>query len=183
MDRLPLTGYEVDLRRRVVYGEGTTIRLTSREAELLGYLAARPGTAVSRDELLSEVWGYGPHTVTRAVDDTMKRLRPKIEADPRRPLHLITQTTQKTFGKQAKYSLSQHLSSSLTGRRRAPDLSVDTGANALWSPPVSPETSIKRGSPMAQNSSPKIACHQAGASRPPCAFGQCGVSQPRSASA
>ena len=90
MYRLPLTGCEVDVDRRIVYRNGHTARLTTREAELLQYLAARPGAAISRGELLQEVWGYGPQTITRAVDDTMKRLRPKVEADPKNPVHLIT---------------------------------------------------------------------------------------------
>jgi len=90
MVRLPLNGCEVDVDRRIVYRDESTTRLTTREAELLQYLAARPGTAITREELLHEVWGYGPRTISRAVDDTMKRLRPKVELDPKNPLHLIT---------------------------------------------------------------------------------------------
>jgi len=87
---LRLRACSVDLRRRVVSKNGDERRLTTREAELLGYLASKPGSTVTRDELLREVWGYQRTVNTRAVDDTMKRLRPKVEADPRRPNHLIT---------------------------------------------------------------------------------------------
>ena len=64
--------------------------LTTLEAALLGYLADHAGAAVSREELLDHVWGYHSGALTRAVDHTVKRLRPKIEPDPARPQHLIT---------------------------------------------------------------------------------------------
>lgn len=79
-----------DTETRVVERGGDKARLTTKEAALLGYLAARPGQSVSREELLTEVWGYAPTAQTRAIDHTMSRLRGKIEADPSQPKHLQT---------------------------------------------------------------------------------------------
>jgi hypothetical protein len=65
-----------------------------------------------------------------------------------RPLNFVRQATGMERAAET-YGLGHHLSSGLSGRR-GKHLSVETnGSNALWSPPVSPEVSIKRGSPMA----------------------------------
>lgn len=86
-----LVDRRVDLVRQVVVlGDGTTVSLTTREAELLAYLAARPDDDVSREELLDQVWSYRASYATRAVDVTMRRLRAKIEPDPQTPVHLIS---------------------------------------------------------------------------------------------
>ena len=57
---------------------------------MLCYLAARPGRAVSREELLVQVWGYAPEVTSRAPDTTVRRLREKIEAVAASPEHLLT---------------------------------------------------------------------------------------------
>lgn len=88
---LHLTERIVDLgRQEVVRGGEIVDTLTTREAELLAWLVARPGRAVGRDELLREVWGYRSSAVTRTVDNTVLRLRAKIELDPARPRHVLT---------------------------------------------------------------------------------------------
>jgi len=80
----------VDLDARLVSWEGGQDRLTPTEAKLLGYLHDRLGQAVSRDELLEQVWGYAPSVRSRTVDTTVRRLRNKIEDDPITPVHLLT---------------------------------------------------------------------------------------------
>jgi predicted ATPase/DNA-binding winged helix-turn-helix (wHTH) protein len=87
---LRLSTGTVDLSRQRFEGEGPHVALTTREAELLAYLAARAGQDVSRDELLQEVWGYAPGVVTRTIDVTVRRLRQKLERDPARPDHVLT---------------------------------------------------------------------------------------------
>ena len=67
---------------------GRRVPLTTKEGELLRYLAQRPGHLVARDTLLQDVWGYHPGTRSRAVDKTFHRLRAKLEADPGQPLWL-----------------------------------------------------------------------------------------------
>lgn len=64
--------------------------LTYLEAEVLRFLTARPNQAVSRNELLNEVWGLDRFPTTRTVDTHMLNLRKKVEADPARPRHLLT---------------------------------------------------------------------------------------------
>jgi predicted ATPase/DNA-binding winged helix-turn-helix (wHTH) protein len=86
-----LTDRTVDLvRQLVVFPDGRQISLTTREAQLLGFLAARAEKDVTRDELLERVWDYRASYATRAVDVTMRRLRAKVEPDEKSPVHLIS---------------------------------------------------------------------------------------------
>lgn len=65
---------------------------TRREIEVLSYLAQHPDRPVSREELLTKVWGY-PRNLdieTRTVDIHIAKLRRKIEAVPKQPENLIT---------------------------------------------------------------------------------------------
>lgn len=88
---MQLSDRTVDVVRQVVvHRDGTTTSLTTREAELLAYLARRPEQDVTRDELLTEVWAYRASYATRAVDVAMRRLRAKVEPNPRQPVHLIS---------------------------------------------------------------------------------------------
>jgi two-component system response regulator RegX3 len=68
------------------------VPFTRREVEILNYLAANPGRAVPRDELLTKVWGYsrGCGIETRTVDIHIAKLRRKIEPAPALPRVLIT---------------------------------------------------------------------------------------------
>ena len=88
--RLKLADREVDLAREVVHHQGEELPLTTQEARCLAYLAERAGKAVDRDDLLRDVWGYRSSVQTRSVDNTILRLRAKIEPDPARPRHVIT---------------------------------------------------------------------------------------------
>ena len=65
--------------------QGRRIRLTDKETKILRYLSRTPGKDVTRQTLLSEVWGYN-HTIdTHTVETHIYRLRQKMEADPRMP--------------------------------------------------------------------------------------------------
>lgn len=88
---LSLDGCSVDLRRRLVLREdGSTTSLTAREVELLAWMSRNPSRTITREELLVEVWGYSPDMVTRTVDNTIRRLRTKVERQPREPRHVLT---------------------------------------------------------------------------------------------
>ncbi len=79
----------VDHARREVRLGGAPVALTGREFDLLHFLAAHPGIAYSRDDLLQQVWGWSigdQSTVTVHV----RRLREKVEADPTTPTRLVT---------------------------------------------------------------------------------------------
>jgi predicted ATPase/DNA-binding winged helix-turn-helix (wHTH) protein len=88
MRRLELLGCSVDMSTGALSG-GRSGRLTTRELDLLRYLAGRR-EAVDRRKLLCQVFGYRPNVASRAVDKAMNSLRAKIERDPAEPEHLIT---------------------------------------------------------------------------------------------
>jgi two-component system, OmpR family, alkaline phosphatase synthesis response regulator PhoP len=64
--------------------------LTLMEANLLRYLIAHEGRAVSRKAMLENVWDLREDTDTRAIDNFIVRLRRYIEDEPARPRHLLT---------------------------------------------------------------------------------------------
>jgi len=66
------------------------VSLTTREAGLLRALVAREGEALTRGELLEEVWGLRPDTRTRVVDNFVVRLRRYLERDPSHPRHIVS---------------------------------------------------------------------------------------------
>ena len=80
----------VDFSGREAFRHGTRIFLTTREFELLQFLAERQGHVAMREEILRIVWGYQESTLTRTVDNFIARLRRKIENDPRHPQHILT---------------------------------------------------------------------------------------------
>ena len=69
---------------------GRLIELPPKEFALLEAFMLRPGKLVTRQILLSEVWGVEYFGDTRTLDVHIKRLRAKIEEDPRRPQHVKT---------------------------------------------------------------------------------------------
>jgi DNA-binding response OmpR family regulator len=74
---------EVDLDARQVRKGGRALRLGALEFKLLEYLVTNSGTAVSRDQILSEVYGYDADIDSERVDLLVRRLRSKLgEADP-----------------------------------------------------------------------------------------------------
>jgi DNA-binding response OmpR family regulator len=79
----------IDSDRHVATRAGEPLALTAREFDLLRFLVAHPGTAYTREDLLQHVWGWtigDRSTVTVHV----RRLREKVEDDPRRPERLLT---------------------------------------------------------------------------------------------
>lgn len=64
---------------RRILRDGVPMPLSPTEYEVLKYLMERTGQAVSREELLNQVWGFGSAVETRATDDTVRRLRQKID--------------------------------------------------------------------------------------------------------
>ena len=70
----------VDNDRHVVKLDGRVVKLTAKEFLLLKYLVEHPGRVLSRDVLLSDVWGYTYTGGTRTVDVHIRRLREKLPA-------------------------------------------------------------------------------------------------------
>ncbi|MBM4019226.1 MAG: response regulator transcription factor [Planctomycetes bacterium] len=92
VSRVPLPGGVADLARREVrLRGGRREELTEREVALLRYLAANPGRAISRDEILTRVWRLDPRGIdTRTIDMHIARLREKLGDDPDRPAVILT---------------------------------------------------------------------------------------------
>lgn len=81
---------EIDLASMTVRLEGKTVPTTVREFRLLEYLARHRGRVFTRDQLLDAVWKEGSFVTPRSIDVFVRRLREKIERDPRNPRYLKT---------------------------------------------------------------------------------------------
>jgi two-component system KDP operon response regulator KdpE len=85
-------GAVVDLAaKRVTVENGEDIRLTPTEWHLLEVLVRNPGKLMSQRQLLTEVWGPGYETASGNLRFYMGQLRRKLEPDPARPKHLLTE--------------------------------------------------------------------------------------------
>lgn len=81
---------EIDVGRHQVLLRSSPLDLTSKEYDLLVFLARNKGFVFSREHLLEKVWGYDYAGNTRTVDVHIRWLRQKIEADPAQPRYLKT---------------------------------------------------------------------------------------------
>ena len=73
------------------FDDGGRCELSERERQLLHYLACHAGRAISRDELLAQVWGLNPAGITtRTIDMHIARLREKLHDDPASPRIVLT---------------------------------------------------------------------------------------------
>lgn len=92
---LPPAGYQfgdvrVDFRRAEVCRGREVVELSAKEFKLLRYMIEHRGAALSRDELLNEVWGYDISVSTRTVDVHIAGLRQKLETNQRHPQFIVT---------------------------------------------------------------------------------------------
>ncbi len=87
-----LEGGRADLdRREVRFDDGTRTELSEREVELLRYLAANSGRAISRDEILQRLWRLDPrHVETRTIDMHIANLRSKLRDTGTPPQVVLT---------------------------------------------------------------------------------------------
>lgn len=89
--RLALGDLVVDLASREVWVAGASVSLTGREFDLLAHLASSPRTVFSREDLLRDVWNSSSEWQSAAtVTEHVRRLRQKIESDPRQPRRIVT---------------------------------------------------------------------------------------------
>jgi len=80
----------VDFRRAEVYRGQDAVELSAKEFRLLRYLIEHRGAALTRDELLNQVWGYDAAVSTRTVDVHVAWLRQKLEPNQRHPQFILT---------------------------------------------------------------------------------------------
>ena len=81
---------EVDLVRRLVRVRGEEVKLTPKEYDILRMLVAHAGKVLTHRMLMSEVWRG--ETDVQYLRIYIRQLRQKIEADPERPQHILTET-------------------------------------------------------------------------------------------
>jgi two-component system alkaline phosphatase synthesis response regulator PhoP len=88
-DRYRFGDVVVDLRRMEVTRGGVLVDLSAREFKLLRHFIEHRGATLSRDALLSEVWGYDEMPLTRTVDVHVAGLRQKVD-NPKSPEYILT---------------------------------------------------------------------------------------------
>ena len=88
---ITVNNLEVDLSRHNVMLQGKALTLSPKEFDLLAILMRNCGRAMTREEILSMVWGdEGPYRDPHTVDVHVRWLREKIEPNPARPERLLT---------------------------------------------------------------------------------------------
>lgn len=81
---------EIDLGRHEVRVRGEVVALPRKEFDLLEVLLANAGRVLTRDVLVSRVWGHDYVGDTKTLDVHVKRLRAKVESDPANPTRIVT---------------------------------------------------------------------------------------------
>jgi len=88
--KMGLGGFEADFTTYNATRDGIAVAMTPKEFDVLKFLWQHRNQTVSRDQLLTNVWGYDETVSTRTVDNFILKLRQKIEDDPARPARIIT---------------------------------------------------------------------------------------------
>jgi two-component system KDP operon response regulator KdpE len=83
--------FQVDLASQKVTRDGAPVRLTPREWGILQLLVRNPGRLITQQQMLAKIWGPGYGNETHYLRVYMGQLRRKLEADPARPRHLLTE--------------------------------------------------------------------------------------------
>jgi DNA-binding response OmpR family regulator len=81
---------EFDMTARRLMRAGEAVKLSPKEFELLHYFLSKAGRALSRDQILNEVWGYDCLVTPRSIDRFVTALRQKIEPEPQHPQFIQT---------------------------------------------------------------------------------------------
>jgi len=89
-EKLTIGPLELDLSGRSVLLEGKEVNLTTKEFELLCFMARNIGKVLPRERILQKVWGYNYYGTARTIDNFINRLRQKIEENPLEPRFLLT---------------------------------------------------------------------------------------------
>lgn len=89
-EKIILEPFELNLRNRTLYKNNVLIELTQVEFQIVEYFFSNSGKALSRTDILKEVWGESYFGDEKVVDVNIRRLRMKIEDEPSIPKHLVT---------------------------------------------------------------------------------------------
>jgi len=79
-DSIIINGYKISRNQRTVFLNGEQVVLTNNEFELLIYFVSNKNLVLTRDQILDGVWGTDYYGSDRVVDDTIRRLRKKMDA-------------------------------------------------------------------------------------------------------
>ena len=89
-ERMTLGDLDMDFAAYTAHRKGEQLSLTPKEFEIMKYLWHHRNKTVTREELLTKVWGYDESMSTRTVDNFILKLRQKIEEDSANPKTIIT---------------------------------------------------------------------------------------------
>ena len=89
-DHLVFEELSIDVQKRQVKLNKTSISLTAKEFDLLVYMASYPGKVFTREQLLNAVWGYQHNGFEHTVNSHINRLRTKLERDTAKPKFVLT---------------------------------------------------------------------------------------------
>jgi len=89
-DEIRLRGIRIDKMSRKVFVNESEITLTSKEYDLLLYLASHPNRVFSKDQLFESIWGLDSLGDNATVTVHISKLREKVEADPSKPQYIET---------------------------------------------------------------------------------------------
>jgi DNA-binding response OmpR family regulator len=89
-DSIVLDEFELNLRNRTLSKLGSMIELTQVEFQIIEYFFKNPNAALSRNDILKQVWGENYFGDEKIVDVNIRRLRMKIEDNPSSPTRLVT---------------------------------------------------------------------------------------------
>lgn len=87
---ITLGEFTLDIRSRTLTKNGNLIELTQVEFQIMEYFFNNPGAALSRTDILQQVWGSSYFGEEKIVDVNIRRLRMKVEDVPSAPQHLMT---------------------------------------------------------------------------------------------
>jgi DNA-binding response OmpR family regulator len=90
VDQIYFSDVAVNFLKMEVFRAERPVALTPQEFKLLKYFSQNQDRVVSRDQLLSDVWGYNSYPSTRTVDSHILTLRQKLEKEPANPVHFLT---------------------------------------------------------------------------------------------
>jgi len=83
-------GLHIDTAKRTVNLRDQSVELTTKEFDLLEFLARHPGRVFRREQLLDSVWGYQHSGYEHTVNSHINRLRSKLEGKPSKPDYVLT---------------------------------------------------------------------------------------------
>ena len=83
-------GCQLDVAARILRRDGREVKLSPKEFEMLHLFVRKPGRILTRDEILSTVWGYSHFITLRGIDNFVTSLRNKVEPNPKNPTFIRT---------------------------------------------------------------------------------------------